>query len=106
VTAFADQVHDGPVLLSLLQVLHRQVNQFRASQTAAEEQCEHCMISLATDRAPGRNAQQRHSLLRGKPVPETDSQFLGALHPTNARGEFWAQQAAISRFVCETTNRG
>ena len=32
---FADQVDDRPVFLSLLQVLDRQVNQLRASQTAA-----------------------------------------------------------------------
>src|ERR1019366_4290033 len=93
------------MLLSLLQMLHRQVNQFRPPQTATEQQCQHRKISLAPDRACSRNAEKRFSLSCGQPVSEPDSKFLGSLHSPNAGGKFRAEQTTISRFVCEATNR-
>src|ERR1019366_1028333 len=58
-TTFADQVDDGPVLLSLLQMLNRQVNQFRTPQTTTKQQRQHCKVSLTPDRTGGRNAEKR-----------------------------------------------
>jgi hypothetical protein len=103
---FADQVYDGPVLLSLLQVFHRQVNQFRPSQTTTEQQCQHRKVSLAPDRASGRNVEKRLSLLRSKPVSDPDSELFWTLNSANAGGKLWAEQTAISRFVRQAANRG
>jgi|SRR6266550_2351365 len=90
---------------SLLQVFQRQVNQFRPSQTATEEQCQHREVSLAPNRTAGGNAEKRFTLLRGKPVSEPDSEFLGSLHSADVGGKFRAEQLAISRFVCEAMDR-
>ena len=104
-TTFADQVDDGPVLLSLLQMLHRQVNQFRPPQTATEQQRQHRKVSLAPDRASGRNAEKRFPLICGQPVSEPDPEFLGSLYSANAGGKLRAEQTTISSFVSEATNR-
>jgi hypothetical protein len=56
VTTLDDQVDDGPMLLPLLQMLHRQVNQFKAPQTAAQQQRQNRKVSLAPYRTAGRNA--------------------------------------------------
>ena len=102
---FADQVDYRPAFLSLLQVLHRQVNQLRASQTAAEEHRQHQKVSLAPDRTSRRNAEKRFSLLRSKPVSEADLELFGSL-PSNAGSKFRAEQTAISRFLCKATSCG
>src|SRR6185369_13792377 len=68
--AFAYQVDDGPVFLTLLQMFHRQMNQLGPPQTAAEQQRQHREVSLSPDRIPGRNTQKSLPLLRGEPVSE------------------------------------
>ena len=43
--------------------------------------------------------------MRRQPVSDADSELFGPLHPTNAGGEFWAEQTAVGCFICEPTNR-
>ena len=105
-TTLANQVDDGPMLLSLEQMLNRQVDQFRPPQTATEQQRQHRKVSLAPDRASGRNAEKRFSLSCGQPVSEPDPEFLRSLNPPNAGSQFRAEQSAIGSFAGEATNRG
>jgi hypothetical protein len=44
-----EQVDNGPVLVSLLEVTHRQSGQLRTSQTATDQQGEHSVVALISD---------------------------------------------------------
>jgi hypothetical protein len=44
-----EQVDNGPVLVSLPEVVHRQSGQLCTSQTATEQQREHSVIALISD---------------------------------------------------------
>ncbi len=103
--AFADQVDNGPVPLTSLDVLYLKRGKFGAAQSAADQYGDHGTISLGPEIVTRNAAQQRGALLQGQPVSRPVAELLSALHAPDSCGQFGAEQAAIGGFVGEPTHR-
>src|SRR5260370_25467285 len=50
VSTLANQIHDGPMLLALLEITHLKFGHLSPTQTAAEKHCQNCSIPFAFQR--------------------------------------------------------
>ncbi len=48
-TTLSNQVNNGPVIFSLLKMIHTEVDEFGSTQSATKEDCQHCTITLASN---------------------------------------------------------
>jgi hypothetical protein len=90
-TAFANQIHEGPVVFAPLEQVKGQFGEFPTTQSTTQQNSEKCSIAFAFQRFDSGRLPETASFLGGKPIPEPNSEFLGALHPLDARGKFRAQ---------------
>lgn len=74
----AEEIHDAPAVLALLDVLHGEIGYFRASQAAPDEQGEDGAVPCADDLLFVRHAKQSLGLLERKPVAGALAEGLGA----------------------------
>src|SRR5713101_1312476 len=92
-------VGDHPVLLTLLDRLHSESQEFAASQSAANQHREHGPIALFAKSIERGRVQKPSSLFRRQPVPNTHTQAPDALDAPNASREFRAEEPRISGLV-------
>ena len=69
--------------MPLLDVFNSQGRQFCAPQTAAQENGEHGVASLAAETVNVYGPQKTLTLLRGKPIANRHTQPFGTLHASN-----------------------
>ena len=93
--SLADKIGNDPVLLPLLDVLNSQRRQFRAAETAAQQNCERGVVALSAKTGNVRRAQKALALLRRKPIANRYTKSLGPLHPSNSSRRIGAQETTI-----------
>jgi hypothetical protein len=79
----ANKIGNDPMLLSLLDIFNRQRSQFGTPQTAAQENGERRIVSLAAETVTVYSPQKTLTLVRGKPIAYGHAQSFGALHTAN-----------------------
>ena len=94
------------MLLPLLDVLNSQRRQFRAAETASQQNCERGIVALSAKIGNVRCAQKALSLLRSKPIANGYTKSLGPFHPSNSSGQIGAQETAIRGLVCQPPDGG
>ena len=82
--ALADQVHDRPVALSHLDVIHLQASHLRSAQAATEQDRQHGVIALGTEAVANSVLENLGALLDGQPVPGAEPELLHAFHPADS----------------------
>ena len=105
VSAFADQIHDGPVIVTALKMCQVQFCRLFQTQAAAKENREKGPISLAFERAGVRHLPECLRLIRCQPVAETNAEVLRPFNSPDASGEIRGQQPRISGLIREAPHR-
>ena len=101
VTAFADQVHDGPVILPPLNTRELQLCSLSTAQPAAQQNPKQGAIPFALQCTRIGHLAQRARLCSREPVAQTHTRALRALDSANSGNYVGAQQAGISGLVCK-----
>ncbi len=101
VPPLADQIHYGPVVISLLNGIQIQAGDFTPSQPTTEEQTQNRPVPFSFDARDIGSRKDGPALFRREPVPQPHPQSLRTFHPLDAGGEFWTEQAGIGCFVCQ-----
>ena len=104
-TALSLQVSNDPMPLTELNVLDLQCSRLRASERTADQHSEHRLIPhLPRSRRPIR-PKQALPLFRGQPISDTNAEAARSFHSSDPCRKIRAQQAAISCFIREPTDR-
>src|ERR1039458_1306766 len=104
--SFAHEIHDGPVILALLNVIHGEVHKFRPPQPAPEKHAKYGSVPLAAQSFRFRCVNQPASLFRCQPVAEPHAKLLHTFDPADTRREFRAQQSCVRSLVGQTSHGG
>ena len=76
VATFADQINDGPVALTNLDFVQLYSDEFRSSETAAEQHGQHRVVTLGSHTVTTRMVQNFRTLLRTQPITGTEPSCL------------------------------
>ena len=106
VSAFADEIDDGPMFLALLQMREVQISQFTPPQTTAEQNGEDRPIPFALESVVGWRLPKPPSLVSSKPISKPHTQLLHAFDASDARSKLRAQETGIGCFVGEPSYSG
>lgn len=101
----ANQVDNRPVVLSSLQVRNVQLNGLVPPQTAGDECGQQRHVPFTFHGSWIRSIEQRQSLIRQEPIPESNAHLLYAFHSAYARGQVSTEEPAIRSLVRETAHR-
>jgi hypothetical protein len=104
VATFSDQVDNGPVIFSLLKMIHTEVDEFGSTQSATKQDSQHCMVALPSDPCDIWGVQERFGLFCGEPIAESDAHLFWSFDPTNTGRQLGAEKSRVGCFVCETAN--
>jgi hypothetical protein len=104
VATFSDQVDNGPVIFSLLKMIHTEVDEFGSRQSATKQDRQHCMVALPSDPFDIWCVQGRLGLFCGEPIFESDAHLFCSFDPTNTIRQLGAEESRVGCFVCETAN--
>src|SRR5438445_13189659 len=88
VLSLANQVGDHPMLLTDLKIFQSESNQFGASQTASNQQCQNCSIALASQAVSLRCCEQGSRLFDSQPVSDPIAQAFCTFHATDSGCQF------------------
>ena len=100
----ADQINDGPVVVSGLEMCNVQFCCLFPAQPATQEDAEKRPVSFAFQRIRVRHLPERSCLVGGEPVTETNAEVFRAFDPPDASSEIRAEQSGISGLVREPTD--
>ena len=103
-TALSDEIDNGPVLFSLLQVGEVQLNGFMPPQAAGEQHSQKGAVPFALQSLRIGRLPEGFALFGCQPVSQAHSQFLDALHSPDTGGKVGAQKTAIGGFVSEPSH--
>jgi len=101
VACLAHHVNDGPMFLSPLKVVHLQPEDLVPAQAAGKLQTKHCPVPFPDQLIRIGGLPERLALFDGQPVSQAYPQVPGPFDAANAGGEIGAEQATISRLVCQ-----
>ena len=73
---FSDQVNNGPVIFSLLKMIHTEVDEFGSTQSATQQDRQHCMVALPSNLFDIWGLQERFGLFCGEPISESDANLF------------------------------
>jgi hypothetical protein len=85
----ADEIHDAPPAVPLLDVTERKRCDFGPSQSASQEHGEDSPIAQSLNRGGVRRVQERLGLFCGEPVAEAYTLGSDALYARDAIRQFW-----------------
>ena len=71
--ALSNQVNNGPVIFSLLKMIHTEVDEFGSTQSATQQDRQHCIVALPSNLFDIWGVQERFGLFCGKPISESDA---------------------------------
>jgi hypothetical protein len=80
---FSDQADNGPMAFSLLKMTHTEVDAFGSTQSATQQDRQHCMVALPSDPFDIWSVQERFGLFCGGPISESDAHLFFSFDPTN-----------------------
>ena len=100
----SDQVNNGPVIFSLLKMIHTEVDEFGSTQSATQQDRQHCMVALPSNLFDVWGVQERFGLFCGEPISESDAHLFCSFDPANTSRQLGAQKSRVGCFVCETAN--
>ncbi len=98
-TTFAEQVNDGPVIVSLLKVRQLQANQLGTPQATAQKQSQDGMISFAFCFVFIRDLKKPATLSSRKPIPEPGTEFLRSFHTPDTCGKIGTEESVVGSLV-------
>ena len=98
---FAVQIDNHPSLIALLDIGYSQLRDLGPAKTASGKHSDNRAVPLAFQDVQIGDRRSCFDLLGAQPVPEPNTDPLRALDPANARRQLWAEQAGVSRLVCE-----
>src|ERR1700758_2059325 len=104
-TGLANEGHDGPMFLSLLQVLHFQIRGLVPSQSASQEKGQQGTVTFALYSCIIRTLPQRARLFSRQPVSHAHALLLQALRTPNPTSQIGAEQTASCGLVGQPPNR-
>ena len=104
-SALSDQVNYGPVIFSLLKMLHSEMDKFGSAQSATKQDCQYCTVALPSDLLAIWSVYERRGLFCGEPISESYADLFCSSYPTNTSCQLWTEQSSISGFICKTANR-
>ena len=67
-TSFSDQIGENPVFFSLLKMAECYRREFRAAQSASEEDGDHGVVALTSDRTAIKDGEESFALFARQPV--------------------------------------
>src|SRR5207245_8936740 len=82
VATLSDQVNNGPVIFSLLKMIHTEVDEFGSTQSAAQQDRQHCMVALPSNLFDIWGVQERLGLFCGEPISESDAHLFCSFDST------------------------
>jgi hypothetical protein len=91
VPAFANEIDDGPTVFSLLQILRSQMDEFRAAETASQEDPEDGAVAFTTRSLQRWGLHQGAPLFRRQPVADSHTELFNALNPFYSGRELGTQ---------------
>ena len=103
---FADQVNDRPVVLPFLNIAEGQGDDFRPSQSTANEERDDYGVALLAKCFGGGSGEELFALCGAQPIANATSELRYALHSPDASDQFGAKQPGISRFVSQAAHCG
>ena len=101
-SAFADQIRDGPVIVTALKVCEVQFCRLFPPQAAAKEHRENGPISLALERVGIGHLPECLRLIDCQPVAQSNAEALRPFDSSDANREIRGPQARISGLIRET----
>jgi hypothetical protein len=104
VAPFANEVCDHPVLLSFLEMFHRQRGQFRTAEAASQEDSDHSVVTLATKIPIVEDCKKSIPLFSSQPVANPHAVFLDTFHASDACRKIRTKKSAIRSLVGEPAN--
>ena len=103
VSAFADEIDDGPMFLALLQMRELQIGQFAAPESAAKQDGENCPVPFTFERVRVRNLPESAGFFNCEPVSKPHAQLLGPFHASDAGGKLRTEQPSVGGLVRKPT---
>src|SRR6266851_1999556 len=94
VSAFADEIHYGPMFLPLLQLRELQIDQFASPESAAKQCGENCPVPFTFERVRVRCLPETASFVGREPISKPYTQLLRPFHPSDAGGKLWLSKPA------------
>ena len=88
----SNQVHDGPVVSASLEQVNCQFGEFRRRRPQPGKTARRARSRLPFRVSVSGACPETTSFLGRQPIPEPDTQFLGPLDTTYARGELGIEQ--------------
>jgi hypothetical protein len=93
VATFSDQVDNGPVIFSLLKMIHIEVYEFGSTQSATKQDRQHCMVALPANLFDVWGVQERFGLFCRKPISESHAHLSCSFDPTNTSRQLGAEES-------------
>ena len=103
-TTLSNQVNNGPVIFSLLEMIHTEVDEFGSPQSATEQDRQHRTVALPSNLFYVWCVQERLSLVCGKPISPLERPPSCSFDSTNTSRQLWAKESYVGCFVRETAN--
>jgi len=104
VSSFPDQINDGPMIFSPLNMVKGQINEFSSTQPTPQKNRQDGSIPFTLNAVHVRKLPQGARLIHGQPIPKSHSQFFCSFHATDAGSKFWAQESRIGRLVGKSSD--
>src|SRR6267143_1673507 len=101
VASLANQIHNGPMLFALLEMIQCQSHGFMPSQATREQQCEQCAVAFSFQPLMIGCLPKCLGLLRSQPIAEAHSQLLHTFNAANTSRQIGAEETAVGCLVCE-----
>jgi hypothetical protein len=98
-SALANQIDNGPVILAPLKVGNLQFCRLLAAQPATQEDPEQRSIPFALERILVRRLPERFGLFSSEPVTKANAEILRPFDSPDASSKIRAEETGISRFV-------
>src|SRR6266481_2240444 len=106
VPSFSYEVNDGPVVLSALNMIEAQVNEFFSTEPTPQENRQDGSISLTLHAVHVWKLPQGAGFLYGQPISKPHSELFCSLHATDPRSQIGAKQSSVRRLIGESSDGG
>jgi hypothetical protein len=104
VTSLSSQIHDCPMPFALLQMVESQISELVTTESTGKQHGEQGTIPFTLQPLTLRGLPKRLPLFSRQPVANPHTQFLDTLDAPYSRRQIRAQQSAIRRLICKTSD--
>jgi hypothetical protein len=104
VSAFPDEVNDGPMVFVALNMVKSQIDEFSSTEPTPEENRQDGSISFTLHAVHVRKLPQGAGLVHGQPIPKSHAQLFCSFHAADAGSEFRAEEPRIRRLVGKSSD--